>query len=69
MAEEKEMAMKPYPPSIKCPICGQPMRREEKGLGSRGHRRLVAYECLNPSCPVIRYVPHLKELHLEARRR
>jgi len=57
------MAMKPYPSTWRCPVCGQPMKREEN------HRRLVAYECPNPECPVIRYVPHLKELHLEARRR
>ena len=67
MAKEAEVAMKPYPKELPCPICGQPMRRQRLRIWPV--KRRVAYECLNPSCPVIRWIPSTGELHLEARRR
>ncbi len=57
-----------YPEELPCPICGQPMKRTCL-QGTQRRKRRVAYECHNPCCPVIRYVPSTRELHLEARRR
>jgi len=56
-----------YPEELPCPICGMPMKRTR--LRGTQQRKRIAYECLNPRCPVIRYVPSSQELHLEARRR
>ena len=58
-----------YPQELPCPICGQPMKRTRLQRSSRRERRKrVAYECHNPCCPVIRYIPSTGELHMEARR-